>query len=138
MRTRARTRTRESGQIVLWTAFLLPILLLAGGLTFDVGNMVNTRDELKNATDGAALAGAQALFDTKASDSYVRTVTAAVAAQNQVPALGRSDHGGTVSLAANTGNAAGGDIVLGAYDFDTSTFTRAASPVDMSLVNAVQ
>jgi Flp pilus assembly protein TadG len=134
---RRRGRQGESGQIFVWTSFLLPILLIAAGLTFDVGNMVNIRDELTSSVDAAALAAAEGLHDTKASESYVRNTAKNVAAENDVPSLGKNAKGNAVTLDLNNTNAAGGDIVLGKYDFTTKTFTRAA-PVNLSEVNAVQ
>src|SRR5262245_61010002 len=131
-------RPSESGQIIVWTAFLLPILLLAAGLTFDVGNMINIRDELAASVDAATLAAARGLYDSKPSENYVRTTAKNVAAQNQVPSLGKNSKGTAVTLDLNASNAAGGNIVLGTWDFPTRKFTAAATPVDLSAVNAVR
>jgi Flp pilus assembly protein TadG len=43
------------------TAILLPVLLTAGGMAVDVSNMMQTRDQMQEATDAAALATATAL-----------------------------------------------------------------------------
>lgn len=133
-------RDGESGQILVWTALLLPILVVATGLTLDVGNMINIRDELTNVVDAAALAATQAMHDPKASEAYVRAAAQEVAAQNAIPSLADHSTGSTsaVHLDVNATNAAGGDVVLGTYDFAAATFTRATPPVDISTVNAVQ
>jgi len=134
-------RRSESGQIVVWATFLLPILLVAAGLTFDVGSMVNIRAELEQAVDAAALAAAKGIADPSASDTRVRTCARDVAAKNNLPSLGKKGKKGSwVELDLNAKkNAAGGDIVLGNYDFTTRAFTRATTlPIDVSTINAVQ
>src|SRR5437016_2114504 len=85
----ARAGRGDSGQVVLWTAFLLPILLIAAGLTFDFGNMINIRDELSGAVDSAALAGARSLHDPGTSESFVRNSTKDIAYSNQVSSLAK-------------------------------------------------
>jgi len=129
-------RRSESGQVIVWATILLPITLVAAGLAFDVGNMINIRDELTNAVDAASLAGAQALMDPSASDTHVRNGIRNVALQNRVPSL-RQDVSG-VALDPNPGNDAGGDIVLGRWDFGAHTFTPATPPIDISMINAIR
>jgi Flp pilus assembly protein TadG len=136
--TAASKRRSESGQIFVWCTFLLPILLIAAGLSFDVGNMINLRDELGGAVDAAALAGAEALQDPSASDAHVRSSVANVARENEVPTLAKNQKAGAVVLNRNPSNDPTGDIVLGRWNFATRSFTVATTPVDISQVNAVQ
>ena len=134
-----RHRRSESGYaVVLATVFLL-VLLAAASLSFDISNMINVRQELGHAVDAAALAGAQALTAASPSASSVRKAALDLAAANPLPSLDKNAQGGNgVKLKHNSSNAAGGDVVLGTYDFTTSTFTLAPTPVDISTVNAVQ
>jgi Flp pilus assembly protein TadG len=53
-------RSRD-GNFGIMTAILLPVLLAAGGMAMDVSNMMQTRDQMQEATDAAALATATAL-----------------------------------------------------------------------------
>ncbi len=131
-------RPAERGQVVVWSAFLLPLLLVAAGLTFDVGNMINIRDEFAGAVDAAAIAGAQALHDPKTNETFVRNAAKNIAAANQVPSLAKNGNTKAVTLSLNTANTAGGNIVIGTYNFTTKLFTRLTPPIDMSKANAVQ
>ncbi len=134
-----RARPGQSGQVVVWTAFLLPILLVAAGLTFDVGNMINIRDEFTGAVDAAAIAGAQALHDPKTTETFVRNSVKNIAGANQVPSLAKNGkNSNPVVLGLNSNNSATGDIVIGTYDHTAKTFTVLPSPVDMSKANAVK
>ena len=135
---RRRHRRSESGYaVVLATVFLL-VLLAAASLSFDISNMINVRQELGHAVDAAALAGAQALTAASPSASSVRKAAQDLAAANPLPSLDKNKGGNGVNLKPNSSNAAGGDIVLGTYDFTAATFSRAPTPVDISTVNAVQ
>jgi Flp pilus assembly protein TadG len=132
-------RRGQSGQIFVWTAFLLPILLVAAGLTFDVGNMINIRDEFTGSIDAAALAGARALHDPGTTESFVRNSAKDVAYANQVPSLAKNGKtSNPVVLTLNATNSAAGDIVLGTYDHTARVFTPLPSPVDLSKANAVK
>jgi hypothetical protein len=55
---------KESGQILLLIAILLPVLLGVGGLVIDVGNLYIQRSKLRNAADAIALAAAKELPNT--------------------------------------------------------------------------
>src|SRR5439155_2538026 len=132
-------RRSESGAAVVLATVFLVVLLAAASLSFDISNMINVRQELSHSVDAAALAGAQALTAASPSASSVRKAAQDLAAANPLPSLDKKAQGGNgVKLNLNSSNAAGGDIVLGTYDFTAATFTRAPTPVDISTVNAVQ
>ena len=57
-----RTRTNESGQILLLAALAVPILIGFVGLAIDVGNIQVTRRQAQAAADAAAMAGAQEIL----------------------------------------------------------------------------
>lgn len=56
-------KCRQKGQILVFTAVLLPLLIAACGFTVDFGNMYMHKSRLQNAADAAAIAGAYAYRD---------------------------------------------------------------------------
>jgi len=53
----------QKGQIIVFTAILLPFIIAMCGLTVDFGNMYVHKSKLQNAADAAAIAGAYAYAD---------------------------------------------------------------------------
>lgn len=51
---------KEKGAIIVFTALLLPFMMICVGLAFDLGNLYVHKTRLQNAADAAALAGARA------------------------------------------------------------------------------
>jgi Flp pilus assembly protein TadG len=51
----------EKGAIIILTAFLLPLILVAAGFAIDLGNVYIHHSQLQNMADAAALAGASKL-----------------------------------------------------------------------------
>lgn len=56
-------KRRQKGQILVFTAVLLPLLIAACGFTLDFGNMYIHKSKLQNAADAAAISGAYAYRD---------------------------------------------------------------------------
>ena len=56
-------KCRQKGQILVFTAVLLPLLIAACGFTVDFGNMDMHKSKLQNAADAAAISGAYAYRD---------------------------------------------------------------------------
>lgn len=56
-----RSRSGESGQVLVLTALVLAVVIGAVGLSVDIGFMMHTRTELQKDADAMALAGAQEL-----------------------------------------------------------------------------
>lgn len=120
------------GATILIIAITLPVLLGFAALAVDVGYMYATRNELQNAADAAALAGATQLgaiyltMDYEDQQSY--NVTNDDGNNN-----GTSDEDEIKTAAQNVSqeNSAAGqdismlleDIEIGQWDFDTSTLT---------------
>lgn len=48
-------KCRQKGQILVFTAVLLPLLIAACGFTVDFGNMYMHKSKLQNAADAAAI-----------------------------------------------------------------------------------
>jgi putative Flp pilus-assembly TadE/G-like protein len=61
-------RRRERGQVIVFAAGLLPVLLGMAGMAVDVGSYASDRRQLQNAADAIALAAAQELPDV--SDTH--------------------------------------------------------------------
>lgn len=66
------SRRRESGQIVLITAALLPVMMGIGGLALDVSYLYGQRQATQSAADAAAQAGAIALAQGQAPATAVK------------------------------------------------------------------
>lgn len=58
MRSMKRSRGGERGAVAPMLAILLPVLIGMAALAFDIGRLMVVRNELQNAADAAALAGA--------------------------------------------------------------------------------
>ncbi len=58
-------KCRQKGQILVFTAVLLPLLIATCGFTVDFGNMYMHKSKLQNAADAAAIAGGYAFRDNK-------------------------------------------------------------------------
>lgn len=70
-------KRRQKGQILVFTAVLLPLLIAACGFTLDFGNMYIHKSKLQNAADAAAIAGGYAFRDNKENiDSHPKADTA--------------------------------------------------------------
>lgn len=59
MRWNLLTCWRQRGAIIVFTAFLLPLLMACTGFAFDLGNLYIHKTRLQNAADAAVLAGAR-------------------------------------------------------------------------------
>jgi Flp pilus assembly protein TadG len=102
---------RKRGAVAVLTVVMLVVLIGFASLTIDVGVMFNTRAELQNTADAAALAGAQMLPDGAAA----RQTAVEYANRNS------SRHGIVV---------ANSDVVLGHWDAAAAVFTPGGAPVD--------
>ena len=92
---------RQKGQILVFTAVLLPLVIAATGFTVDYGNMYLTKSKLQNAADAAAIAGGWAycnngnskpVADAAATDS-VKTNMSEVTKENQNYKVGTNQKG---------------------------------------------
>lgn len=118
----------ESGSVAVITAFCLAFLIGFVALVVDVGHLYSVRNELQNAADAAALAGARALFPTQGyPDATLIPLTEppfcdlAVGAGRAAAASNQA--GGTTNLTTVTD-----DVQTGTWDWDTKKFTADATP----------
>ncbi|HOB74710.1 MAG TPA: TadG family pilus assembly protein [Phycisphaerae bacterium] len=115
-----RNSTRRRAVALVWVAILGLILIGMVGLALDAGVVVLSRQQLQNAADAAALAGAAKV---KLDTDEARTNAVTIGLANKV--LGTQ-----VRLDRNDANAAEGDIVLGRYREDTGEFTPQTTAVN--------
>jgi Flp pilus assembly protein TadG len=110
---------RRSGRGVVHIWFAVGGLMLIGlmGLAIDAGTMVHTGMQLNGASEAAALAGAQALWQ---GQSAARDAAVAISPNNVAAGVG-------IALDRNDANSTSGDIVIGRWDPADRSF-YAASP----------
>lgn len=91
---------RQKGSVMLVFVLLLPILLGFTGLAVDISRVLQAKQELQNAADAAALAGAAALDDAGGDVPYNWTAAAHDATQwiGKNPVSGRVLTDGTVTV----------------------------------------
>lgn len=112
------TPSHRRGNAALIFGLLLVLVLGIAALVIDIGNARMVGDQLLAAVDAAALGGVARLDFTTAGLSAARETALEVAAQN---AAG----GAPVQLDP-------GDLELGVWDFDSSTFTLVDEPERMN------
>jgi Flp pilus assembly protein TadG len=119
LRRNWRRSNRCRGIALVWAALLMLMLVAFLGIAIDLAYGFVVANELQNAADAAALAGAdEAPFDsTQAVTDATNTAAANSAA------------GSKVTLAAS-------DVVVGNYNSQTATFTAAGTPTNAVQVTA--
>ncbi len=107
-----RTHHRR-GVVNIWVILSLFLIIGLVGLACDTGWCSLVLNQLQSAADAAALAGAQKV---QLSQTQARQAAHDLALANKAANTG-------VKLNLNTGNGAGGDIVVGRFDQNTQVFT---------------
>lgn len=128
------------GGVSAFLLLALGLLLAAIALSVDISHLGQTRVEMHNAADAAALAAAAALVDDdlltdpphSMSGLVPRARAAALAYGRANPVLGKP-----LQLDPNTANAPDGDIVFGFYDTGEGRSFQPARDPDHPLINAV-
>jgi Flp pilus assembly protein TadG len=110
----------RKGIVYVWVVVVLLLLITTVGLALDVSKVILVANQLQNAADAAALAGARVV---KISQDQARQNAMNLALEN-------SADGQSVQLASNQGNGSGGDIVVGRYNQQTGVFTPTTSGVN--------
>lgn len=128
----------QRGSVLLFTTVLLAMLLVMGGMAFDLAYQMSADNELQRSMDAAALAGAGNLgFDSTAFPT-ARQAAQSYAGQNPFHEL---QTGGNINLNLNTANATNGNIVLGIWDpskpAGVGTGNRFEPSLDGTRVNSV-
>lgn len=122
----------DRGAIIGLVAFMMLVLMGFVALAVDVGHIYMVRNELQNAADAGALAGAGFLYNDNATrvNEDANQVAYAAATSNEVTVFpgGRTE----VTVQWTRGTNAG-DIERGHYNYETGKFERNDSlePVDL-------
>lgn len=98
------------GGVAIYVTLLLPFLIMVAALAIDVNHVYGVRNELQNAADAGALAGASDLFD----DNGILTVDAAEDAARQF----------TTSNNTGTDKVADPIVEIGHWSFTSGEFTH--------------
>jgi Flp pilus assembly protein TadG len=120
--------SHQHGLVLIWVAVLLMVFIGFVGLAIDTWYTALTAQQLQVGADAGALAGA---WYIRSDQALARTRAAAVAAAN-------SAGGKAISLSLNSGNAAGGDIVIGRFDSETGVFLPTTDDPNAIQVNAAR
>ena len=126
MRNLQAPSARRRGAIVPFMALMLVAIMGFVALAVDLGYIAMVHAQLQNAADSASLAGASQLLDKSVLSGSPNQDTAKNNARTQAQSFSHKNYGGGVALTldANTGNDAGGDIVCG-YLANPSDHTQA-------------
>ncbi|MFZ5480296.1 MAG: pilus assembly protein TadG-related protein [Myxococcota bacterium] len=115
------------GNAAVVVCLSMVVLCASAALAVDVGYARMVKQELQNAADAAAHAGASKLDGTSSGVALARVEARRVAGENR--AAGRP-----VDLDVNLWNDPAGDIVVGLWDADARTFTPAPLTGDANAV----
>ncbi len=95
-RARLTRRHRQRGAVGIMMPFMLISVLSVGALAVDVAHLAIVRNELQNAADAAALAGAAGLFPANPNPAWTTGVTKGTNAISLNKAAGVTLTSGTV------------------------------------------
>lgn len=129
---------RRRGAVVVFVLVLLPVMIGFGALVVDVGVLYNTRADLQNAADAAALAGATALASDEMTQVRLANSTASGDAVTSMSVVRSGDVSSLNSTWGTTTTVLDvSDITIGRLDL-TSAQTGIVSGVPASSYNAVE
>lgn len=130
------SKNRRTGAVMVFALVILVVLIGFASLTLDVGALYNTRADLQNAADAAALAGASMLAEDAMME--IRYAKQKYATEILQDVFERAS-----TVAANVTSFGGKPVVLNGSDVITGwiDLTSPSSPIDTgkaaSLTNAV-
>lgn len=126
-RADARSRRRQEGTVLIYVTLGLLAFFGLAALATDTGFVFQTKSQLQNATDAAALAAAGEMLT---SDATVLDKAAGLAAAQT---YGQTHYAGTVPVQIRAE-----DVEFGRWDMDTRTFTPLPGSNDADEVRAVR
>lgn len=114
MKLRSLKRTRQ-GSIVVLAAVLMVVTVGMIAMAVDLGYITNTRTELQNVADYAALAGASKVLDRNTLQGGATSVSTLSAVATEAQKYAQMNKAGNVfiTLGSNSSNALSGDVVVG-------------------------
>lgn len=118
IRRKSHNQPRDRGVAAVVTGLSVVLLFGMVALVVDVGQLYQTRSELQNAADAAALAAAE----------HIDNPTLAIAAAQTWANENHTEGGGIIVLPS--------DVEFGVWDDNTKTFTPGATPTDAVRVTA--
>jgi Flp pilus assembly protein TadG len=123
----------EQGATAIIVALVMFVLLGFAALAIDIGHLFVARNELQNAADAAALAGARFLYN----DDGTAVNTGANQIAYDAATANHSETGSGLEVAVEVDWTGGneGDVQRGHWSFATGTFTPNASTVPVDLWN---
>lgn len=96
------TRTFHSGQVIVWTAVMLPLFLSVIGLAIDGGIVFDNQRALQNVADGAARAGAMQIDQDSYRASSGQSVVLDQAGARQAAVAYLDSQGANLSASVTT------------------------------------
>jgi hypothetical protein len=106
----------QRGATLVFVAILLGVIVALTALAVDVGHLYGVRNELQNAADAGALAGAYMLYDNS-------TMLVDVGANQAAKDMATANKSGGAPVTVNWTSGNTGDVQRGHYCFSTGTFT---------------
>ncbi|MBE0576199.1 MAG: Tad domain-containing protein [Desulfuromonadales bacterium] len=133
-----KTHKKDRGAILVLVAFFLIVLIAAIAFAVDINHLYVVRNELQNAADAGALAGAGALYTefTDADGNLVKAGTAVNPGANQIAfdtAKWNMSDNESVDINWPTGNIVTDDIQRGHWSFSEDKFYESNSTVAVPL-----
>jgi hypothetical protein len=121
-------RSNESGAVIVLVAILITVIVMFIAMAVDIGHLYVARNELQNAADAGALAGARALY----LNNNATSVNPGANQAGYDGAVANISEGIPVDLDWTAGSN-GPDVERGHWRFATGTFTPNPSlaPVDL-------
>lgn len=107
MKTSKNILANEGGATIIYVALIIVLLMMFTALAVDIGHLYGVRNELQDAADAGALAGASVLFDP--DDDCELRAAEAIAEATRVTQLNKT---GTVSVVAKS-------VQVGHWSFHT-------------------
>ena len=114
-------REDERGATIILVAVLMVVFLGITALTIDGSHLYVVRNELQNAADAGALAGARFLYNDNGTEVNVGANQIAYDAARENKALAKT--GGAIAVDVNFGGGQDLDVQRGHWSFATHTFT---------------
>jgi len=126
IRCHASPRAQRRGFSALWTTITLVLVITLTGVGIDSGHLFLSAQQLQNAADASAIAGARLVRE---STEAARTDAVRIGEANSVA-------GATLVMASNPNNEPDGDVVIGRYNRETGQFTVTLTAANAVMVRA--
>ncbi len=123
----------QHGATAILVALLLVVFFGIAALAIDIGHLFVVRNELQNAADAGALAGAHNLYTSAGPDISVNTGANQIGYDAAVANTSETKDGKGIPVEVNWTGGNTGDVERGHWSFTTRTFTPNDSTVLVNL-----